>query len=220
MWALASCGAAVEAFNYVGAGSIGPAADLHSVRYTHGVSMPRWVKVVLLAALVAALVGVGGIVGLGAVLGRGLCGSTEVERIAAPDGRYDAVVYEYSCGATTGFSTQVAIVKAHASPPDSRGNVLSADDNEYVAAVGPQGTVTIELQWLSTDSLVVAIDPSARVFQQVSSVQGIHIVHRTLAPVVPNQQMQLSGRSAPLLRAAAPSLAAKRKRLFVPARAL
>jgi hypothetical protein len=134
--------------------------------------MRRWVNVGLILVVVAII----GLVGVFARIDRGMCGSAEVRRLRSPDAHHDAVLYQCDCGATTGFSTHVAIVGAGAPTPHGGGNVLSADDGNGAAATSPQGVIEVELRWLAVDTLLLRPDPKAAVFKQASIVQGVHIV--------------------------------------------
>jgi hypothetical protein len=136
--------------------------------------MRRWLKVGLILVVLA----VAGFFGLIALVSRGMCASAEVRRLRSPDGRHDAVLYQFDCGATTGFSTQVAIVSAGAPAPHGSGNLLSADDDHGAAATSPQGVIDVELRWLAADTLLLRPDSKAAVYKQASVVQGVHIVSR------------------------------------------
>ena len=57
----------------------------------------------------------------------GRCGNDEVVRVPSPDAKFEAVVFQRDCGATTGFSTQVSVVTKGASLPNEAGNVFIAD---------------------------------------------------------------------------------------------
>lgn len=57
----------------------------------------------------------------------GMCGNEIFQEAYSPDGEYKAVVFQRDCGATTGFSTQISILKASADLPDKGGNVFIID---------------------------------------------------------------------------------------------
>lgn len=59
--------------------------------------------------------------------GRSMCGSETFQEILSPDNEYKIVIFQRDCGATTGFSTQVSILKADQRLPDDWGNLLSLD---------------------------------------------------------------------------------------------
>jgi hypothetical protein len=96
--------------------------------------------------------------------------------MTAPDGRHDAVLFERSCGATTGFSSQVSIVRRGAKV-EGEGNVLIADDDGGKAPAAAWGGPDVDLGWTDADQLVVRHHPSARLFQSHAQVAGVTIVH-------------------------------------------
>ena len=55
-----------------------------------------------------------------------LCKNELVQTLRSPDGRFDAVVFTRSCAATSGYKTQLSIVRADAGLPESEGNALGA----------------------------------------------------------------------------------------------
>lgn len=63
-----------------------------------------------------------------------MCGVTSYKRIASPGGEFDAVIYQFDCGATTGFSTQVSVIKAGEEIPVEPGNVFTSSGHPDQAA--------------------------------------------------------------------------------------
>ncbi|WGM37498.1 hypothetical protein [Caulobacter sp. NIBR1757] len=104
-----------------------------------------------------------------------LCENTEISRVSSPDGRHDAVLFERSCGATTGFSSQVSIVR-HAAKVDGSGNVVVLDDDQGAAPAAAWGGPDVDLGWTAADQLVVRHHPSARVSGSRKMVDGVAIV--------------------------------------------
>lgn len=104
-----------------------------------------------LKGVVALIVGVpvvalilGGIVFVFVVLPDS-CGNTVVERLASPDGRREAVLFERNCGATTGFSTQVSVLRNGRRLANERGNVFVASTNG--GPYGAWGGPLVRLTW-------------------------------------------------------------------------
>jgi hypothetical protein len=127
--------------------------------------MRLWVKVVLGTLVVIVAIVVGGYHFVYGVM----CGSDEMHRLRSPDGRYDAVVYEFDCGATTGFATHIAIVRSGLSVPNHPGNVTIMD-----------GIVKVQLQWHGRDSLTLSYDDRAEVIGKPNEVRGVRIVYQAL----------------------------------------
>ena len=58
---------------------------------------------------------------------REMCGSYVFEEAYSPDNTYKAVVFQRDCGATTGFSTRVSILRSSKELPNKPGNVFAMD---------------------------------------------------------------------------------------------
>lgn len=86
--------------------------------------------------------------------------------MGSPDHRVEAVVFERNCGATTGFSTQVSIIRQGTSLGNDGGNVLVMDGH-------PRET-NLELSW-AHDTLVIAGSGDNRVYRAVSERGGYAI---------------------------------------------
>ena len=53
-----------------------------------------------------------------------LCKNELVQILRSPDGRFDAIVFTRSCAASTGYTTQLAVLPAETVLPDAEGNAL------------------------------------------------------------------------------------------------
>ena len=107
---------------------------------------------------------------LAAACARDLCRNEEVERVASPDRRVDAVLFQRDCGATTGFSTQVTVVpvgQAIAVEPES---VFVADSDRGKAPAAAWGGPMASIAWAQSGHLVVPYDARSRVFQDASEI--------------------------------------------------
>ena len=96
--------------------------------------------------------------------GGDMCKNAIQWRTASPDGRFEAVVFQRDCGATTGISTQVSIVSAGQSLPDASGNVMVSDDPFPATA-----------QWKDSVHLIVLHDRAARLPKRATRYKGIMI---------------------------------------------
>lgn len=112
----------------------------------------RWLRVSLLLFLSMILGGCG------------LCENEISQTVISPSGKLKAIVFNRSCGATTGFSTQVSIISASGALPDEGGNTL---------VLG--GRVPLKVEWRSDSVLRLGGFGAARVFHQSHSVAGISI---------------------------------------------
>ena len=104
------------------------------------------------------------------------CSNTISARVISPDRKLDAVVFERDCGATTGFSTQVSVVRTGAQPSGS-GNAFVADDNHHRAPAPAIGGPLVELRWAGPNRLIVRYDHRDRLFLNASAVAGAKIAY-------------------------------------------
>jgi hypothetical protein len=133
-----------------------------------------------LAVIVGGLVTLITVVGVSLYLLAGsLCGNELLAESASPDGRFKAIVFQRDCGATTGFSTQVSVVKASASTGNSAGNVFIADTSNG-APSGPGGDPMVKVQWRSPELLVVSHHAAARVFTAESKIGSVNVHYEHL----------------------------------------
>ncbi len=77
----------------------------------------------------------------------GMCGNEIYAEEYSPDNRYKAVVFQRDCGSTTGFSTQISIIKMNAALQNKSGNIFVARGHPDVHS--PQ------LTWLSNTELLI-----------------------------------------------------------------
>lgn len=125
-------------------------------------------------SLLAALAGVAwGVVAAPGLVLSGGCENTTLAQAMSPRGAHRAVVFARSCGATTGFSTQVSVVPARAGLPNDVGNVFVADK----AHSGPGGGPVVEVAWLDESRLVIRHDPRARVFHSEPRAGAVQVTY-------------------------------------------
>jgi hypothetical protein len=105
------------------------------------------------------------------------CANSAVAELRSPDGRYKAVVFERSCGATTGFSTQVSVLPVDAPQPRSGGNALVVDTDHGAAPAGKGGGPTVIADWLGASDLQLTYHPKARTFAAPGQVEKVRITH-------------------------------------------
>jgi hypothetical protein len=95
------------------------------------------------------------------------CENEVAARVASPSGKRNAVVFHRGCGATTGFNTQVSVLKATDPLPNEGGNVLIVDDE-----------VPLNVQWDSEGSLSISGLGSGRIFRQEHFVSGVTVAYK------------------------------------------
>ena len=104
----------------------------------------------------------------------GNCANRPVDTVTSPDASRAAIIFERDCGATTGFSTQISVVRSgHAAT--SGGNVFIADTNNGAAPSGEGGGPAVRVRWVGVDTLEVRYHPRARLFPPQSRLKGITV---------------------------------------------
>ena len=102
--------------------------------------------------------------GLGYFVSTGMCANTIISSSLSPDGKRKVVLFERNCGATTGFSSQIAVLAANRDIGSNKGNI-------YIADAYPEGyTITWE-----SDSSVVIGGAKGRPYKKESHVDGVQI---------------------------------------------
>ena len=94
-----------------------------------------------------------------------LCINTPYEEFYSPSAHSKAVVFERSCGATTGFSTQISIVNATQS--------LEGAGNVYIAS-GQPAEAALQLHWQSDNQLVIG-HSQEHAFLKQTQLAGVNI---------------------------------------------
>ena len=82
------------------------------------------------------------------------------------------MTFERSCGATTGFSTQVSLLGTNEEATTS-GNLFIADTDHGKAPGGPGGGPKVSAEWRGSDTLLIRHHPNARVFKAEKALHGV-----------------------------------------------
>ena len=106
---------------------------------------------------------------------RTVCGNDFVREYASPDGGKKVVVFQRSCGATTGFSTQASLLEAKAAFPWRAGNLFAADIGNGGAPAAPWGGPDLQVLWEGPNKVALRRDPRARVWFCESQVLGVEV---------------------------------------------
>ena len=101
-----------------------------------------------------------------------LCGNRILHRVASPDGRHMAILFERDCGATTAASYQVSILPA-GETPSGRGNVFIAEPGR--ASADRPNEPVVEVAWLSPHRLQVRYRHDDRLFERVDQREGVQV---------------------------------------------
>jgi hypothetical protein len=112
---------------------------------------------------------------------RDMCADAIVRVVTSPDGAWDAVLFQRDCGATTGFTTQISVLR-HGERLAGNGNVFIADADHGRAAAGPWGGPWAEMRWLAADHLQIRHARDARVFTRLGREAQVRISYATQQP--------------------------------------
>ena len=116
------------------------------------------------------------------------CENTILSETGSPNGRLTAILYERSCGATTGNSTQVSVLRA-GTRPAAAGNTFVADANHGAAEGSVGGGPWVEVAWIDDDNLIVKYDARARVFTEQPDIAGVKVTYQPI-----ERRMSATGR--------------------------
>ena len=95
-----------------------------------------------------------------------MCGSELLKTELSPNKNFKAVSYLYDCGATSGFSTQVSVLKAN-EKISSPGNIFTTE-----------GKNNLELKWLSNESLEISNTKNIDSYKQKRKFKEITIFYK------------------------------------------
>jgi hypothetical protein len=115
------------------------------------------------------------------------CGNEVVSRVPSPSGKYDAIVFERSCGATTGWLTHVAVVRGQATFREESAWWVATQSgkalviNDRTARRGVEGT-NVTAQWVDDAHLTLKYDAGAAVVGGAPVVNGVEVQRRPLTP--------------------------------------
>ena len=93
-----------------------------------------------------------------------MCENKFLSETPSPDRIYRVVVFERSCGATSGFSSQVSVLKSGETLPNQSGNLFIADTDRGKAPSGIGGGPEVRLSWTGLRSVRLIHHKNARVF--------------------------------------------------------
>lgn len=99
------------------------------------------------------------------------CSNTTVAIVPSPSGEFNAVVFERGCGATTGFSTQVSLLRRGERLSNTGGNALTVDSGHAPLPL------QVKAEWVSDRVLRLTYDPRLRTFIKESAVSGVTLMH-------------------------------------------
>jgi hypothetical protein len=106
-----------------------------------------------------------------------MCENSIVRTVDSPDGKRTLALFERSCGATTGFSTQISVL-GRGEVSTGSGNAFIADANHGAAPLGEWGGPWAEIQWLANEHVLIRYAQGSRVFEKDEQVSGVKITYQ------------------------------------------
>lgn len=99
-----------------------------------------------------------------------MCANEVFETNKSPDSKYNIILFQRDCGATTGFSTQISIIPMNKKLTNNGGNIFSTD--------GHPNENMIDINWLSPTKVVISnIPPQKRIYKKEKVFDNIEIVY-------------------------------------------
>lgn len=109
-----------------------------------------------------------------------MCGNQILSSARLPEANVNVVVFERDCGATTGFSTQVSLIKEGEKLPNEPGNIFVADTNHGKAPSGEGGGPELQIEVISRNRIRILHHQDVRVFDKQNQWNGIYIEYENL----------------------------------------
>lgn len=106
------------------------------------------------------------LIGAGYFFFSDMCSNTIVNTSTSPNGKWQAVLFDRSCGATTGFSSQISLIRAGKELNNEAGNI-------YIADGYPKGYA---LKWESNTALKI-IGASGKNYKKENNFNGVHFYY-------------------------------------------
>lgn len=105
------------------------------------------------------------------------CANQIVDIKISPDKKYQAVTFTRDCGATTGFSTQLSILKATDTfdNEDETGNTLIMSDKTGDGLMDENGGAKIRANWTEDDKLEILYDSRTETSKRETEYKDIKI---------------------------------------------
>jgi hypothetical protein len=106
-----------------------------------------------------------------------LCSDEIVAEGISPNGNHKAVIFVRNCGATTDFSSQVAIMDNKEKFNSKINAILIADTDHGESPAWQWGGPEIKTQWEDDNNMTIFLHSQARVFKKANIYRGINIVY-------------------------------------------
>ncbi len=104
------------------------------------------------------------------------CDNEVILKLSSPTHSDNLFVFQRSCGATTGFSTQASVLPFNEPLPNNEGNIFIADTNHGASPSGIAGGPELRAKW-QEKTLSLQYHKKTRVFKKVQSIRDIKIIY-------------------------------------------
>ena len=92
-----------------------------------------------------------------------MCGNEISQEVYSPDNEYKVVVFQRDCGATTGFSTQISVLKASAELPNKAGNIFVMD--------GHPDWTGVKINWETNRLVSISYSGGYEIFEKNDTIR-------------------------------------------------
>lgn len=107
-----------------------------------------------------------------------MCGNKIIAEHLSPDKMHKLIVFVRDCGATTGFSTQVSILRKGETLKDNdSGNILITSDRYYGDWYNKYGGAEVQVEWASNNKVLILFDFEAEAPTKKDKVKGIEVAY-------------------------------------------
>lgn len=114
-----------------------------------------------------------------------LCRVEIAQQHFSPNKEFKAVIYQYDCGATTPFTTNVSVLAADEAIEYELGNVFSA---QYGSVKGDWHGPFAELKWENNNTIQLSYVNDAEISQKVNSLADITIKYMVIDSLLTDKQ--------------------------------
>jgi hypothetical protein len=104
------------------------------------------------------------------------CENEVLREVSSPDRSKRAVLFLRGCGATTDDSWQISILGGREKLSDDPGNAFVADTDHGIVR-----DMLLDIDWQSSEKLMIRYPARARVFHQATTISGVRISYEEMS---------------------------------------
>ncbi|HYG03614.1 MAG TPA: hypothetical protein VD927_14295 [Chryseosolibacter sp.] len=110
-----------------------------------------------------------------------MCENQIIEETQSPSKQFKTIIFTRDCGATTGHSTQLSIIKATDQLGNEAGNVFILTDKFEDGVRFENGGAKVKAVWTGDDALTIYYDSKIEFTKKLKQVKDVKITYRPLA---------------------------------------